>query len=44
MKMESNYCKVCKSYDSCEKSKNSSCDKFETDIIIRSNGRKPKNY
>lgn len=38
--MESNYCKICKSYDVCEKSKNCSCDKFETDAVIRNSGRK----
>ena len=42
--MESNYCKVCKSYDSCEKSKTCSCENFETDVVIRNNGHKQQKY
>lgn len=33
--MVSEYCKICKLFDTCEKSKNCSCDDFITDISMK---------
>lgn len=34
--MESNYCKICKLYSTCQKSKTCSCNEFETDVKLKS--------
>lgn len=33
--MISEYCKICKFFDECDKTKTCSCEKFETDVPIR---------
>ena len=40
MSMISEYCKICKLFEECEKKKTCSCEKFETDVPIK----KPRNF
>ena len=42
--MESNYCKICNLYTTCQKSKTCSCTDFVTDVQIRNGGRKTPRY